>query len=1037
MTKLPESGQLTTNEVRDHFRRMGRTSFPADYYRGQMVPDMQQLTGSGFRSNDTGARFQVLRLFVHDNFNSGSPEGSYSIDFDTSANTFADPVTGQLSPDANATDAMRELREAITAEYPVFEFSQVSHHTAQASSIEINCANARIQSGAHTIYLNGNFMNSGSVIAVPIPAGSDAGGIADAIETALNSDLRTSLFGDAVVRNGNEIELSSTGGIIFWMSDESADETFTFSTDTWESRPRIRELEPEIVAAAKSDGSPAFDIGSNAGLSVLINTMQNENPTNSAVYSPDPSSVDYWLELTTVTDGTTASATDHIVRIAIEDDFNAGVDLGDYPNNVDNCVELTGFDSITHTGRWSMPTGGVISNRSDVENWATPVITGGNSNADELDVAFELPWHDGTGFIGPGLELTDDWDFEVSLTITDISSASGSVSPEFYFGFRSSETISNHIFRSTDDSTSQLGEHIITRSGDRIGGGTLRDGFPLVFAIEADGTFTYTINYIRITTNSAIPYKPAGDYPVRDNSIAAVQFTQGTFPTGEAQSIVAGGQLDGPIGGWIFHPRSTTPHTILFEREFGGDVDLTNGRIDVSIDIISLPVGFNIIEDRITIGVEVVNTGTGSLLWDTTRSGINTTGPHVFDPPTGVENALAATVAEGDSLSVTFYVDDANHRGFTYNVDYVRISDTAEAYTPTGGPASFTLDMDTGDTVFDGDVVDDFAAGDTATEALQHVGNLVRDQFAQITTSSVTDYTIANALADLNTSVTTRQTGSASRFEVGEWDLRESPSTFGSSFNFTSWGDFVNRFFIIAVTGSGLDRYEPIGSAGTITVTDADNTANFATFEWRNWFSRRITNGWQYDMNIRALASETQTAAPTSGALDIVITDDGDPRTAKQIQIHTNQIQDLTQTFRLTTNTATDTLIQVSEFAVGGNTMGPNSSYTITDPSGSETMSLTGYSRENLASISSRIREAVNDTTDMPTDFTANVVDGEVLLKPASGLVANDWSITVNHGSGNDGTINYSVSRPNSFVPTSGQMSFPDSIYNTENGETE
>ena len=91
-------------------------------------------------------------------------------------------------------------------------------------------------------------------------------------------------------------------------------------------------------------------------------------------------------------------------------------------------------------------------------------------------------------------------------------------------------------------------------------------------------------------------------------------------------------------------------------------------------------------------------------------------------------------------------------------------------------------------------------------------------------------------------------------------------------------------------------------------------------------------------------------------------------------------------------------------FAHGGVEDAANSSYTITDPSGSETMSFTGYSREPLASVSSKIRDAVNSTTDMPTDFTANVLDNDVLLKPASGLVNDDWSIAVNHGSGNDGT---------------------------------
>ena len=161
MTKLPESGRLTTNEVRDHFGGTGRTSFPSGYYRGgTLIPDMQQLTGSGRFSNDTGARFQVLRLFLHDTFDSGSPPGFYSIDFDTSGATFANPVSGTITPSTGAALAIGEIETAITAAYPSFTFSEPSHHTAQASSIEMNFGNAAIAAGStRTIYLHGNFMN--------------------------------------------------------------------------------------------------------------------------------------------------------------------------------------------------------------------------------------------------------------------------------------------------------------------------------------------------------------------------------------------------------------------------------------------------------------------------------------------------------------------------------------------------------------------------------------------------------------------------------------------------------------------------------------------------------------------------------------------------------------------------------------------------------------------------------------------------------------------------------------------------------------
>ena len=216
---------------------------------------------------------------------------------------------------------------------------------------------------------------------------------------------------------------------------------------------------------------------------------------------------------------------------------------------------------------------------------------------------------------------------------------------------------------------------------------------------------------------------------------------------------------------------------------------------------------------------------------------------------------------------------------------------------------------------------------------------------------------------------------------------------------------------------------------------------NRATFDWNaiNRFTRTSVDGVTFPVTALFIrADDAQSGAPLGDAVfSLALTDDGNPVAGKQILLHTNQTQDITQMFRITTNTATNTMNQIEEFAVGGNTAGTASTYTLTDPSGSDTMSLTAYSREPLASITSRIREAVNDTTDTPTDFTANVLDREILLKPASGLVNNDWSIAINHGSGNDGTVAYELSRPNSHVPSSGHMSFPDDIYNTENGEVE
>ena len=348
MTTLPGSGQLSLLQVRDHFGGTGEVALPDDLYRGQLVPDMQQLTGSGRFSNDTGARFQVLRLFIHDGFNSGSPPGEYSIDFNTGTGApFETTVSGVITPVTGAALAITEIETAILDVYPSFEFSEVSHHTAQASSVEINCTTAAIvSSGIQTIYLHGNFTNDSlGYIEVEVPAGEGGVELATRLASEMNADKR-SLF--TIERTGAEILIGSTGRVNFWISDSADGETFSFPTSMWTVRPAVRELTPEF-GSRRETGNPPIDIGSDAGLSVLINTMQNANPPNSATYIPDPSTREWWLDLTTVVAGDDASATDHIIRIAIEDDFNAGADLGDYPNNISNSVELAGFNSNHHS----------------------------------------------------------------------------------------------------------------------------------------------------------------------------------------------------------------------------------------------------------------------------------------------------------------------------------------------------------------------------------------------------------------------------------------------------------------------------------------------------------------------------------------------------------------------------------------------------------------------------------------------------------------------------------------------------------------
>ena len=213
MTTLPGSVQLSLLQVRNHLGGTGEVTLPDDLYRGQLVPDIQQFTGNGFRSNDTGARFQVLRLFIHDGFNSGSPPGEYTIDFNTDTGApFETSIDGVITPVTGAALAIEEIETAITDVYPAFEFSEVSHHTAQASSVEINCTTAAVvSSGTSTIYLHGNFtIDPLGYVEVEVPAGEGGVELATRLADELNANGSCLLYTSPSPRDRQKSRMPSS-----------------------------------------------------------------------------------------------------------------------------------------------------------------------------------------------------------------------------------------------------------------------------------------------------------------------------------------------------------------------------------------------------------------------------------------------------------------------------------------------------------------------------------------------------------------------------------------------------------------------------------------------------------------------------------------------------------------------------------------------------------------------------------------------------------------------------------------------------------
>ena len=154
------------------------------------------------------------------------------------------------------------------------------------------------------------------------------------------------------------------------------------------------------------------------------------------------------------------------------------------------------------------------------------------------------------------IDLTDGR-LDVSITVIELPTVTNPGATTFADLELTSNQF-NTAFSDTGTGLSELGEHTgsdtVVRPGNNMiqPGGTIYMYFlSNTFSADRQG-YTFTVNYVRIST-SQVEYKPAGDYPVRDNSVAAVQFTQETFPTGAADSFAADGQLDGPLNGWVFH----------------------------------------------------------------------------------------------------------------------------------------------------------------------------------------------------------------------------------------------------------------------------------------------------------------------------------------------------------------------------------------------------------------------------------------------------------------------------------------------------
>ena len=1050
MTRLPESGQLGTNTVRDHFGGSGETSFSDDYYRGQLVPDVQQFVGSGV-SNDTGSVDQQLRLFMHNGFMSNEAGTSYTINFDVDETVFTTVINNAFAANENVAGAIAQLQDDIEAAYPSFRFSEVTTHTAQASSVEINCQPAEtVSSGESRIYLHGNFMNDAAgFVILDIPASTGGVELATLITNTLNGNddegvpILRSLFN--AEQSGSEVILRSTGRVHFWISESGTQDNFVFSSSVWVRRPFIREFTPIEEIGRYNTGDPPIDIGSDAGLSVNIDTEQNLNPTNSVRWQANDS-VEYWIELTTIAEGSAhPGSTDAVIRVAIADSWNAGAGLGEYPDYFPNSVEISGFDEdpTTHSAgnRFSFPIGGEIASQSTSGAWTfTPNIgttSVGGSDPAPVDGLLQ-------NRTGGDIDLRN---FRLDASISLAPGGTTTTTPNLIIRYDGMNN--RNVFNATSSIT-EAGEFIFSQQAfegvnsrtDTPGTILADDGLLQIYIDENTNDlqgFQYIINYIRLSSDPVVEYKPAGIYPTgAGDSVAITQFDTSrtlTSSTADIASFSPGGVIDSDIGNWQVFPEDDSNPVMRLRRFSGGDIDLSSYSIRVGFEVLSKPDGATII---VGFETDIGNTGAvGGVLWSGTIS-VGSVGEYEIPISTVDPDNSGTILPEGDDLGIYLFVDDAAHRtGFQYRINFVRISNSALDFSPSGEEAAFTFDIDETDLAFAGDLTGGFVADDDATASLNQFADLVQVMWPTVTHGAVTDYTIDFAVGEYTRELMQRDTSGAFNL-ANQWDLREGESRQSASFAFTAWGDFVNRWFHFDV---GTTRFSPEGATGTIVIEASDDATNFAEFTWN------LIHDHTFGNDIRSQAISIHSIGLFAGdpsaitSIDIVMNDDGVALPAKQIQLDTHQTNELDENFVLRRGNSTGGVVETTEFLRGVDAppSDMSSSYTIMDPDGAEVASLTARSQESSTQVIERLSDAVNDHTFTTTNGFITDHSGNTLwLRPDSRrLESNDWTVLVDHGAGNDGTAAFAHSRPNDSVPTSGEMNFPDDIYNTENGEAE
>ena len=176
-------------------------------------------------------------------------------------------IQGTFTDNSNATTALTEFGDAVTAAYAGVTVSTPTVTTAIPSEITIDFSSAVVGPGP----FSENWDLFGVDNRITAAAGTTLADYIDVIETSLTNTVGFPQV--TLTRNGDELTLSSTGNLVFVVNNARGRDTFNFAANEWTTPPVITQVLPVGgVGTTFTSGDNQVNIGEDSITSITIDT---------------------------------------------------------------------------------------------------------------------------------------------------------------------------------------------------------------------------------------------------------------------------------------------------------------------------------------------------------------------------------------------------------------------------------------------------------------------------------------------------------------------------------------------------------------------------------------------------------------------------------------------------------------------------------------------------------------------------------------------------------------------------------------------